>query len=158
MTKHSAMALALAAVSALPSAASAQTRTVGRNGIQHVLLLSVDGMHAVDLRNCAEGIAAINNGTPFCPNLAALAQIGVNYVAAQTSKPSDSFPGLTAIVSGGTPKSTGVWYDVAYDRSLDAPRPDHRQTASRKVPAPPTARRPAPPPSTRKASTLTRPS
>jgi hypothetical protein len=25
------------------------------------------------------------------------------------------------LVSGGTPKSTGIYYDVAYDRSLDAP-------------------------------------
>jgi hypothetical protein len=42
-------------------------------------------------------------------------------VAAVSSKPSDSFPGLAAIVSGGSPKSTGLYYDVAYDRSLDAP-------------------------------------
>ena len=92
-----------------------------RTEIRHVLLLSVDGMHAVDFRNCAQGMAGVNNGMPFCPNLAALGEIGVNYVAASTSKPSDSFPGLTSIVTGGTPKSTGVYYDVAYDRSLDAP-------------------------------------
>ena len=45
----------------------------------------------------------------------------INYVAAVSSKPSDSFPGLAALVSGGSPKSTGLYYDVAYDRSLDAP-------------------------------------
>lgn len=90
--------------------------------IRHVLLISVDGMHAIDLRNCAAGVAGVNSGSPYCPNLAALERTGVNYVAASTSKPSDSFPGLTAIVSGGTPKSTGVYYDVAYDRSLDAPK------------------------------------
>jgi hypothetical protein len=28
---------------------------------------------------------------------------------------------LAALVSGGSPKSTGLYYDVAYDRSLDAP-------------------------------------
>jgi hypothetical protein len=89
--------------------------------IRHVLLISVDGMHAVDYRNCARGIAGVNNGAPYCPNLAALGQTGINYTAASTSKPSDSFPGLTSIVSGGTPRSTGVYYDVAYDRSLDAP-------------------------------------
>ena len=89
--------------------------------IRHVLLLSIDGMHAVDYRNCAQGLSAVNNGAPYCPNLAALGQTGVNYVAASTSKPSDSFPGLTALVTGGTPKTTGVYYDVAYDRSLDAP-------------------------------------
>jgi hypothetical protein len=35
--------------------------------------------------------------------------------------PSDSFPGLRGLVSGGTPRSMGVYYDVAYDRSLDPP-------------------------------------
>lgn len=93
-----------------------------RGDIRHVLLISVDGMHAIDLRNCAAGVAGVNSGSPYCPNLATLERTGVNYVAASTSKPSDSFPGLTAIVSGGTPKSTGVYYDVAYDRSLDAPK------------------------------------
>lgn len=89
--------------------------------IRHVLLLSIDGMHAVDYRNCVHGLSGVNNGAPYCPNLAALGQTGVNYVAASTSKPSDSFPGLTALVTGGTPKTTGIYYDVAYDRSLDAP-------------------------------------
>jgi hypothetical protein len=42
-------------------------------------------------------------------------------VGAISSKPSDSFPGLAALVTGGTPKTTGLYYDVAYDRSLDAP-------------------------------------
>jgi hypothetical protein len=42
-------------------------------------------------------------------------------IAASTSKPSDSFPGLTAIITGGSPALTGVYYDVAYDGSLDAP-------------------------------------
>ncbi len=55
------------------------------------------------------------------PGIAALGQTGVNYVAASTSKPSDSFPGLTAIVTGGSPALTGVYYDVAYSRSYDAP-------------------------------------
>jgi len=89
--------------------------------IKHVLLLSIDGMHAVDFYNCAHGIAGVNSGNPYCPNLAALSQTGINYVAASASKPSDSFPGLIALVTGGTPKSTGAYYDVAYDRTLDAP-------------------------------------
>ena len=29
--------------------------------IQHVLLISVDGMHAVDFLNCANGISTANN-------------------------------------------------------------------------------------------------
>jgi hypothetical protein len=84
-------------------------------------LISIDGMHAVDFYNCAHGIAGANGGAPYCPNLAALRHTGINYVAAVSSKPSDSFPGIAALVTGGTPKSTGLYYDVAYDRSLDGP-------------------------------------
>jgi len=90
-------------------------------GIKHVLLISIDGMHALDFINCAHGISGVNGGAPYCPSLAALKFTGVNYLYAYTSKPSDSFPGLMAIVSGGTPRSVGAFYDVAYDRSLDPP-------------------------------------
>src|SRR6516164_5039933 len=89
--------------------------------IKHVLLISVDGMHAVDFLNCANGISTANNNKPYCPTMAALGLTGVNYVAASTSKPSDSFPGLTAIVTGGSPALTGVYYDVAYSRNYNAP-------------------------------------
>jgi hypothetical protein len=100
---------------------AADTRAVGSGKIKHVLLLSIDGMHAVDFYNCANGIAGANNGDPCCPNLAALGRTAITYVAAVSSKPSDSFPGIAALVTGGTPKSTGLYYDVAYDRSLDGP-------------------------------------
>ncbi|HWY55500.1 MAG TPA: alkaline phosphatase family protein [Terriglobales bacterium] len=89
--------------------------------IKRVLLISVDGMHAVDFANCARGLNGVNNGQPYCPAIAALSRTGINYVAANTSKPSDSFPGLTAIVTGGSPALTGVYYDVAYAREFDAP-------------------------------------
>jgi hypothetical protein len=89
--------------------------------IKRVLLISVDGMHAADFANCVNGISTANNGAPYCPALAALGQTGVNYVAASTSKPSDSFPGLTAIITGGSPALTGVYYDVAYSRNYSAP-------------------------------------
>lgn len=89
--------------------------------IRHVLLISIDGMHAVDFLNCSQGISGVNGGAPYCPNLAALAETGVNYRDTSTSKPSDSFPGLTALMSGGGPRSEGAFYDVAYDRSLDGP-------------------------------------
>jgi hypothetical protein len=100
---------------------AADTSAVGSGKIKHVLLLSIDGMHAVDFYNCSHGIAGANGGDPYCPNLAALSRTAINYVGATSSKPSDSFPGLAAIVTGGSPKSTGLYYDVAYDRSLDAP-------------------------------------
>ena len=91
------------------------------NGIRHVLLISVDGMHALDFINCADGISGANGGGPYCPNLASLKPTGVNYLSASTSEPSDSFPGLMALVSGGSPRSVGAFYDDAYDRSLDPP-------------------------------------
>ena len=94
---------------------------LGSSPIKHVLLLSIDGMHAVDYLNCSQGVAGVNGGQPYCPNLAALGQTGVNYVAATTTKPSDSFPGLMTLMTGATPKSMGIYYDVAYDRLLDAP-------------------------------------
>jgi len=92
-----------------------------RGGVQHVLLISIDGMHALDFINCAQGISGFNGGAPYCPNLAELAETGVNYLDAATAKPSDSFPGLMALVSGGSPRTVGAFYDVAYDRSLDPP-------------------------------------
>jgi Type I phosphodiesterase / nucleotide pyrophosphatase len=99
----------------------ASAQSTGNGNIEHVLLISIDGMHAVDFMNCAQGVAGVNGGRPYCPVMAQLAQNGVNYVAATSSKPSDSFPGLAALVTGGSPRSTGLYYDVAYDRSLDAP-------------------------------------
>ena len=93
----------------------------GRDKIRHVLLISIDGMHAVDFYNCSHGIATVSGGTAYCPNMAALSRTAINYVGTISSRPSDSFPGLSALVTGGTPKTTGQYYDVAYDRSLDPP-------------------------------------
>ena len=79
----------------------------------HVLLISIDGLHAVDLSNY---ITANPNST-----LATLAKNGVRYPNALTTAPSDSFPGLLAPTTGGTSRSTGVFYDDSYDRLLFAP-------------------------------------
>ncbi|MCW6510224.1 alkaline phosphatase family protein [Lichenifustis flavocetrariae] len=76
---------------------------------QHVLLISVDGMHAIDLANF---VAAHPQST-----LASLSHEGTVYPNALTTTPSDSFPGFLAQVTGGTPKSTGVFYDDSYDRT-----------------------------------------
>ncbi|MGA7851929.1 MAG: alkaline phosphatase family protein [Candidatus Acidiferrales bacterium] len=100
-------------------------RTQDRDGhgkIRHVLLISIDGMHALDFINCSKGISGANNGAPYCPNLAELGETGVNYLDTATSKPSDSFPGLMALVTGGSPRTVGAFYDVAYDRSLAPPK------------------------------------
>ncbi len=117
-----AAALSLGLIGAtLPAPAHADDDWGRGNRIKRVLLVSIDGMHAVDFLNCANGISSINNTEPYCPNLLALSKRGINYVAASTSKPSDSFPGLTAIITGGSPAFTGVYYDVAYSRNYDAP-------------------------------------
>src|ERR1700723_2638441 len=112
--------LSLVAICSMGTAI-AQNNNFLQGHIKRVVLISVDGMHAVDFLNCANGISTINNGQPFCPALAALGKTGINYVAASTSKTSDSFPGLTAIITGGSPAYTGVYYDVAYSRNYDAP-------------------------------------
>src|ERR1700758_442979 len=121
MKKPCLLLMILAAACAANAYARGNDDNGNKRQIRHVLLISVDGMHAVDLLNCSRGIAGANNGAPYCPNLASLVTTGVNYTAASTSKPSDSFPGLMTIVTGATPKTMGVYYDVAYDRSLDAP-------------------------------------
>jgi len=94
---------------------------VGSGPIKHVLLLSIDGMHAVDFYNCAHGIVGANEAKPYCPNLSALSRTALNYVNVTSSKPSDSFPGLSALITGGSPRTHGIYYDIAYDRTLAPP-------------------------------------
>jgi hypothetical protein len=87
-----------------------------RQDIRHVLLISIDGLHAVDYENCV--------ASNTCPNLAALGHTGLTYTRTTTSRPSDSFPGLMALVTGGSPRTVGAFYDVAYDRVLAPPAAD----------------------------------
>ena len=115
-------ALSSFGLAAGPAPAQDNGKNHGGSGMQHVLLISIDGMHAVDFINCTNGIASANGGEPYCPNLASLLPTGIDYLYASTSRPSDSFPGLTALVSGSSPRTAGAFYDVAYDRSLDPPK------------------------------------
>lgn len=78
--------------------------------IKHVLLISVDGMHALDLTTY---VAAHPGST-----LAQLSAHGKTYTNASTSQPSDSYPGLASLVTGGSPITTGFWYDVSFNRKL----------------------------------------
>src|SRR5580698_10283028 len=121
LTSMLAFALAIAPLD-LSAATPSQNFKNPHNLIQRVLLISVDGMHSLDFVNCADGLPGVNGGAPYCPNLAALGATGTAYLNASTSKPSDSFPGLMALVSGGSPRSVGAFYDVAYDRSLAPPK------------------------------------
>ncbi|CAJ9694097.1 alkaline phosphatase family protein [Burkholderia pseudomallei] len=97
------------------SAAAVQDRDHDSRPVdaKRVLLVSIDGLHEQDLTRCI--------GANTCPNLALLAKSGVTYTNARTPGLSDSFPGLAALVTGGSPKSAGLFYDVSYDRTLYAP-------------------------------------
>jgi len=81
--------------------------------IKHVLLISVDGLHALDVAN----YVAANKGSA----LAELSEHGVTFSNARTPSNSDSFPGLLALITGGSPNSTGLLYDVSYNRSIFDP-------------------------------------
>ena len=75
-----------------PAAAGHQTTA------QHVLLLSVDGMHQSDLDFYVTAHPS--------SALAKLVHKGAEFTQAQTPVPSDSFPGMVAQVTGGNPSST----------------------------------------------------
>jgi hypothetical protein len=82
-----------------------------RPASKHVLLISVDGMHQSDL----DWYVANHPRS----TLARLTHTGTEYTKALTSNPSDSDPGGTALMTGGNPKSTGIYYDVEYSHKVD---------------------------------------
>ncbi len=86
----------------------------GLNGeIRHVLLISVDGMHALDVANYVKA----HEGSA----LEDLSEHGVTFSNARTPANSDSFPGLLALITGGSPRTHGLFYDSSYDRTIWAP-------------------------------------
>jgi Type I phosphodiesterase / nucleotide pyrophosphatase len=98
---------AITPASAAPGHAS---DLAGHPRIGHVLLISVDGLHQQDL-------AWYVRNFPHSA-LASLAAGGVEYSNAQTPVPSDSFPGLTAQVTGGDPDVTGIYYDDTWNHDV----------------------------------------
>jgi hypothetical protein len=98
-------------IAPVPLAGDQQVDNVAR--LKYVLLISVDGMHSLDL---AQYVANNPNST-----LAQLSQNAVTYTNASTTKPSDSLPSMVGIVTGGTPSVTGIYYDDAYNRALSPP-------------------------------------
>jgi hypothetical protein len=50
--------------------------------------------------------------------LAQLASQGVDYSDASTPFPSDSFPGMVGLATGGNPSSTGIYYDDTWNHAL----------------------------------------
>ena len=104
----SALAVGLALLGGtLPVRADDDELSAGK--VKHVLLISVDGLHALDLSNYV--------ATHADSTLAALSRHGLTYTNDSTSTPSDSFPGLASLVTGGSPITTGFWYDVTFNRS-----------------------------------------
>jgi len=99
-----------AAVFADPSGHGGDHNRHHGSAIAHVLLISVDGLHQSDI----EWYASQHPTS----ELAKLAGGGAEYTQAQTPVPSDSFPGMTAQVTGGNPRTTGVYYDDEYSHAV----------------------------------------
>lgn len=78
--------------------------------VDHVLLISVDGLHQSDL---AWYVQTHPNST-----LANLTNRGVDYSNASTPFPSDSFPGMVGPATGGNPATTGIYYDDTWNHAL----------------------------------------
>ncbi len=109
--KVASAAVAVAAIGGTVAISAPSAVAHRREHIQHVLLISVDGMHQSDLNWY---IATHPNS-----ELARLASGGAEFTNNHTSVPSDSDPGGTAIMTGGDPRATGVYYDVEYSHAVD---------------------------------------
>lgn len=96
-----ALVMSTLALASLATAKPGQGHGHPNSKVKYIVLLSIDGLHQKDL---AAWVAANPKST-----LARLANHGIQFSNAQTSKPSDSFPGLIAQLTGGSPVTTGVW-------------------------------------------------
>ena len=92
---------------------SAQVKPVTK--VAHVIVVSADGLHAVDLARYTE--------TKPDSAMAQLSRRGTTYTNAATPLP-NSTPGMLAFFTGGTPNATGLIYSESYDRSLSPPESD----------------------------------
>ncbi len=101
-----------ALASAPASASSSRSSVASHDGgkLQHVLLISVDGLHQQDLawyvRMHPDSV------------LAGLMRHGLEYSRARTPFPSDSFPGMVGQVTGGDPRVTGIYYDDTWNHAV----------------------------------------
>ena len=98
------------AIAAVPLGSMGHAAAKPQSAAQHVLLLSIDGMHQSDL----DFYVKANPSSV----LAKLVHKGAEFTNAETPVPSDSFPGMVAQVTGGNPSSTGVYYDDTYNHAL----------------------------------------
>lgn len=109
MRKAIATCCVLLAASVAATSGTAAQRARRAPSFNHVLMLSIDGAHALDVARYVEANPQ-----------SALAELsGMSITYTQASLPiGDFFPGMMSLMTGGTPNSTGVWYDEGYDRAL----------------------------------------
>ena len=113
MTRNNVTAMCLLLCTLPVFAGGSQDKKHSDKSIQHVLLISVDGLHSVDVANYTKNHPK--------SAMAELASHAVVYSDANTPQLSDSFPGVLALVTGGSPVSHGFFYDVSYDRTIYDP-------------------------------------
>src|SRR6201992_3219101 len=105
--------LATVAVVASSVGIGAAAASPSRPTVRHVLVLSVDGLHESDLAFYVKA----HPGSA----LASLVDQGTDYRNAQTTFPSDSFPGMVAQFTGAGAGTSGVYYDDTYNHALLPP-------------------------------------
>ena len=113
MQRRFLLAVAAATVLTAVGFGGSLSATAARPPAAHVLLLSVDGLHQSDL----DWYVANHPSSA----LAKLVHRGIDFANAQTPFPSDSFPGMVGQVTGGNPKSTGIYYDDTWNHALFPP-------------------------------------
>ena len=115
MTRIPVRVLGMATAVGLAASIGVASPAGAREGAQarHVLLLSIDGMHQTDL----EWYVSQHPNSA----LAALVRHGVEFTNAQTQVPSDSYPGIVGQLTGGSPGTTGIWYDDSWNAALLPP-------------------------------------
>ncbi|KAK4553251.1 hypothetical protein LTR86_009781 [Recurvomyces mirabilis] len=79
-----------------------------------VAMLSFDGLHQFDLVNYVAKYPNSTWATVILKN-------GIMFENARASSPSDSFPATAALFAGASPRTSGIWWDDGYDRSLYPP-------------------------------------
>lgn len=102
--------LSLAVMASLGLSGLAHSADTAKPSASSVLLISVDGLHQNDLDWF---VKTHPNST-----MARMVNGGVSFKNARTPFPSDSFPGMVGLVTGGNPRTTGIYYDDAYSRKL----------------------------------------
>ena len=122
LTAGATMALCLGVSAQLPDQyPKPLVHTPADHPAARVILLSVDGLHAVDLANWVAGHPK--------STLAELSRRGVTYTNAHTTAAAPT-AGLVSLATGGTPISTGIMSDDGFDRALGPPDPNCKKLGS----------------------------